>query len=140
MRVHTRIALLLLVAAACRTAQRERVPAAAASESWNSAESADGRWRVRWRSEPDPLGFLETARLLVETERSDGAPADALRVDAGMPQHGHGVPRRMQVEALGDGRFAVDNVYLTMPGRWRIYLDLGRAGVFERVELELEVD
>jgi hypothetical protein len=107
---------------------------------WRAAESAAGTWRVRWRCEPDPPTFGETGRLLVEAARADGVPAPELRADAGMPEHGHGLLRVPRVETLGPGRFAVENVYLHMPGPWRVYLDLGREGIFERLELELEVD
>jgi hypothetical protein len=111
-----------------------------AQEDWHETESAAGTWRVRWRCEPDPLTFGESGRMLVEAERADGLAPDELRFDAGMPEHGHGLLRLPRVEALGEGRFAVENVYLHMPGTWRVYLDLGRDGIFERLELELEVD
>jgi len=134
-------ALVAALSCACRMRAPEPEGAAPAVEAgWNVCESALGTWVVRWRSEPERLEFGAPARLVVEAHRLDGLAADELRADAGMPQHGHGVLRRMQVEDLGQGRFAVENVYLHMPGAWRVYLDVGRAGVFERVELELEVD
>ena len=140
MRAATLLALCALLPAACRAPQVELAPPPESSEPWREAVSAADTWRVRWRCAPDPVSFDGIARLWVEAHAADGTPADELRVDAGMPQHGHGLLRRMQVERLGAGRFAVENVYLHMPGEWRVYLDLGRDGVFERVELELEVD
>jgi hypothetical protein len=134
------LALCALVPAACRAPEPDLTPPVPQVESWREAESAAGTWRVRWRCAPDPPQFDALARLWVEARRADGTPAEALRVDAGMPQHGHGLLRFANVESLGEGRFAVENVYLHMPGPWRVYLDLGRDGVFERVELDLEVD
>lgn len=138
-------AFIVAGCAACAArAPSAREPAAAADAedafAWREAESAGGTWRVRWRSEPETLAFGELARLVVEAADASGAAPDELRADAGMPEHGHGLLRRAQVVRLGTGRFAVEDLYLQMPGAWRLYLDLGRAGVFERVEIALEVD
>ncbi|HVS17604.1 MAG TPA: hypothetical protein VMT18_03305, partial [Planctomycetota bacterium] len=108
----TRAAMLLalgvLFPAACRAPRPEFAPPLQTSESWREADSAAGTWRVRWRCAPDPLPFAGIARVWVEARSDDGTPADELRIDAGMPQHGHGLLRRMQVVPLGAGRFAVE--------------------------------
>ena len=121
-------------------AQARAAREVALADGGREAESAAGTWHVRWRCEPDAPSSGETARILVEAVRADGLVPEELRADAGMPEHGHGLLRVPRVEALGEGRFVVENVYLHMPGTWRVYLDLGREGIFERLEVELDVD
>lgn len=123
-----------------RHAESPEMRAVAVDDGWREAESAAGTWRVRWRCEPAAPASGATARILVEAVRADGLAPDELRADAGMPEHGHGLLRRPSVAAQGGGRFAVGNVYLHMPGAWRVYLDLGREGIFERLEIALDVD
>jgi hypothetical protein len=139
-------ATLLCVALPCTGCRAPRGAPDAQPRSalqWHETDSAAQTWRVRWRSEPQTVEFGQPAALVVEVlPRSGPLPSDELhlRVDAGMPQHGHGTTRRPEVLALGAGRFRVEGLYLHMPGTWRIYLDIGSAGVFERAEILLEVD
>ncbi len=70
-------------------------------------------------AEPITLNQIQT--WTVEVALADGsAPApEAIRIDGGMPQHGHGLPTNPQVTAdLGDGRFAVEGMKFNMPGWW----------------------
>jgi hypothetical protein len=64
-----------------------------------------------------------------------------LRVDADMPLHRHGMNYRPELRVLGTGRYAVDGMFLHMPGRWRFTFELqtgeGRTLQLER-ELEIE--
>jgi hypothetical protein len=48
----------------------------------------------------------------------------ALRVDADMPAHRHGMNYRTTVTALGDGRFRAEGLMFHMAGRWRLLFDL----------------
>jgi hypothetical protein len=64
----------------------------------------------------------------------------ALRVDADMPAHRHGMNYRASVEALGDGRFAVKGLMFHMPGRWRFIFDLGDGAQPVRVTREVDVE
>jgi hypothetical protein len=129
---------LIALAGSCRGPREDRPASTQPGAVWNEAESAT--WRVRWRAEPWPPLFQETARLELLVAGPGGSFPAELRADAGMPEHGHGLLRHARVESLGPGHFALENLYLHMPGTWRVYLDLGRDGIFERVELVLEVD
>lgn len=129
---------LIALAVSCRGPRDEPPASARPGEVWSEAESPT--WRVRWRAEPWPPHFGESVRLVLQVEGPRGCVPGELRADAGMPEHGHGLLRRPRVEAHGPGRFSLENLYLHMPGTWRVYLDLGRDGIFERVELVLEVD
>jgi len=63
----------------------------------------------------------------------------ALRVDADMPAHRHGMNYRPTVQALGQGRWRADGLLLHMPGRWRFVFELSADGRIERLERELDV-
>jgi hypothetical protein len=68
------------------------------------------------------------------------APPAALRVDADMPAHRHGMNYRTSVQALGDGRFVAEGLMFHMPGRWRFIFDLGDATQPVRVTREVDVE
>lgn len=56
----------------------------------------------------------------------------ALRVDADMPAHRHGMNYKATVRTLGDGRYRADGLMLHMPGQWRLLFDLSADGRIER--------
>lgn len=64
----------------------------------------------------------------------------AVRVDADMPAHRHGMNYRPTVRQLGDGRYRVDGLMLHMPGRWRLLFDLSADGRIERLSHELDLE
>ena len=55
-------------------------------------------------------------------------PPGALKVDAEMPAHRHGMNYRTTVQSLGGGRWRADGLMFHMPGRWRFLFELDRAG------------
>jgi hypothetical protein len=72
---------------------------------------------------------------------SPGGPApDALRVDADMPAHRHGMNYRASVEPLGAGRFVAEGLMFHMPGRWRFIFDVGSGAQALRVTREVDVE
>jgi len=65
---------------------------------------------------------------VVEVKTPDGRAVDGatISVDGGMPEHNHGLPTAPQVTAgLGEGRYRIEGVKFSMPGRWvlRIAVD-----------------
>jgi hypothetical protein len=63
-----------------------------------------------------------------------GAPAPAaLRVDAQMPEHRHGMNYRAQVVPLAAGRWRADGLLFHMPGRWQFVFDVESGGRRERL-------
>lgn len=68
-----------------------------------------------------------------------GAPVTALRVDADMPAHRHGMNYRATVQAAGDGRYAAQGLLFHMPGRWRLIFDVDTGGKTVRLTQEVEV-
>jgi hypothetical protein len=60
-------------------------------------------------------------------------PAEALRVDAQMPEHRHGMNYRARVAAAGGGRFVAEGLLFHMPGRWQLLFDVDRGGRTQRL-------
>ena len=95
-------------------------------------QSAGGAYRVTIRPQGDtiPQGKLHAWTLHVET--AAGAPADSarVRVDGGMPQHGHGLPTKPRVtRALGNGDHLVEGMKFNMGGWWVVTFAIaGSAG------------
>jgi hypothetical protein len=72
---------------------------------------------------PD-VGKLEVGPIhtwTVTLTSPDGAPVESaeIRIDGGMPQHGHGLPTAPEVtEYLGDGRYLLEGMKFNMSGWW----------------------
>jgi hypothetical protein len=73
--------------------------------------------------EPVTVGPMHA--WVVTLQDAQGVPVDgaAIRVDGGMPQHGHGLPTAPAVtEALGEGQYLVEGMKFNMGGWWEIDL------------------
>ena len=79
----------------------------------------------------------------VRVEDSQGHPLNQsdidLRVDAGMPQHGHGMNTTPKTESVGNG-FHVSGMLFHMPGDWKIYFDVTRDGATDRATVDVTLD
>jgi hypothetical protein len=69
-----------------------------------------------------------------------GAPPTALRVDADMPAHRHGMNYRAKVAAKGDGRYVAEGLLFHMPGRWRLVFDVDGGGRTERLTADFNLE
>lgn len=76
-------------------------------------------------SPPEPaVGELFEVVTTVRDRRSGQLVRGAsVRVDASMPQHGHGMVTRPEHVELGDGRYLTRGMKLHMPGAWRLRVD-----------------
>ena len=92
-----------------------------------------GHYTVALTPEPatGPVGKIH--RWTVDIRDQGGARVSALsiKVDGGMPQHGHGLPTAPKVtRQLDDGRWLIEGVKFNMPGWWVIDLTIeGPAGM-----------
>jgi hypothetical protein len=102
-----------------------------------------GAYRVIYRSSPDPIPRGEEFALEVwvfGAHAADHPLTDvALTVDAGMPEHQHGMNRRPVIRSLDGGKFEVQGLLFHMPGRWELYFDVTRGAVTERAQVSLEL-
>jgi hypothetical protein len=87
------------------------------------------------RTVPAPI---EVGRhFAVEAVVCAAAPARTLRVDAGMPEHRHGMNYRARVSAAGDGRYVAEGLLFHMPGRWQLLFDVEHGGRTERLMADI---
>jgi hypothetical protein len=70
---------------------------------------------------------------------SQAAPS-ALRVDAQMPAHRHGMNYRARVSPQGDGRYRAEGLLFHMPGKWQFVFDVERPGRTERLTADVVVE
>jgi hypothetical protein len=90
---------------------------------------------VLFRTVPAPI---EVGRhFAVEAVVCAAAPARTLRVDAGMPEHRHGMNYRARVSAAGDGRYVAEGLLFHMPGRWQLLFDVEHGGRTERLMADI---
>jgi hypothetical protein len=104
--------------------------------------SRGGIYQVTYLPEVQPVPKRKLHAWTFEVRTRDGRPVDGatLRVDGGMPDHGHGLPTAPTVrEALGDGRYVVDGMKFSMGGYWVVDLaiDSGAGADVVRFELQL---
>jgi hypothetical protein len=99
---------------------------AAASD---DAETSDVR--VSAQLEPDPPRVARH-HLALSIADASGAPVSgaSLEVRAEMPLHGHASNERVEVMELSEGEYALFPVTFTMPGRWRVVVQIA-AGELE---------
>ena len=89
---------------------------------------------------PAPLASGRHLSLdIVVCPRLGASAPGALKVDADMPAHRHGMNYKATVTALGDGRYRADGLMLHMAGRWRLLFDLAVEGRTLRLVHELDL-
>jgi YtkA-like len=90
------------------------------------------------RPSPVPVGQHFDIDFVVCADsplRSDAA----IRVDADMPAHRHGMNYRASVAPLAGGIFRAKGLMFHMPGRWRVIFDVPLEGRALRLTREFEV-
>jgi hypothetical protein len=131
----TRAARWLLALAAA-------APAAAAAQcEAPGARLESERLVVVYRTLPEKVvvgqHFAVEARVCA---KGAGAAPTALRVDADMPAHRHGMNYRAKVAAKGDGRYVAEGLLFHMPGQWRLLFDVEAGGRRERLAADLTLE
>jgi len=103
-------------------------------------EASSARHRVVFVPQPAPLASGRHFGLDITVCPRGGATLPlALRVDADMPAHRHGMNYRPTVRALGEGRYRAEGLLLHMPGRWRFSFELSADGRLDRLSHEVDV-
>ena len=98
-------------------------------------------WQVTFVPKPAPIVVGRHFSLeLAVCPRDPAARVTAVRVDADMPAHRHGMNYAAQVSALGGDRYRADGLMFHMPGRWRFIFELTLAdGQVARLTREVEL-
>lgn len=105
---------------------------------WSRAESAS---TIAWlRPQPSKPGvgaeFTVEAKLCA---KSGTLPA-AVRFDAWMPAHRHGMNTRVVATRRADGSWRAEGFLFHMPGAWQFVVDVDTASGRERLTLDVGVD
>ena len=106
----------------------------------NSSLTDNGLYRISFTSALDPIGINQLHSWTLHVETADGQPVDnaQIRVDGGMPAHGHGLPTQPQVtQNLGNGDYLLEGVRFQMPGAWVMRFDVAADGQSDGVTFEL---
>ena len=94
--------------------------------------SADSRYVVTLQPPAKPAAINQLHSWHVSLKSPAGVPVAhaRIKVDGGMPQHGHGLPTRPQVtQESPDGSYLIEGMKFSMTGWWQIKLDIdGPAG------------
>jgi hypothetical protein len=99
-----------------------------------------GNYRATTTARIDPIAINQIHQWVIRVETPDGQPvADAqIKVDGGMPEHGHGLPTHPQVTRyLGQGNYLVEGMKFNMPGWWTLKFEITTQGRTETVTFNL---
>jgi hypothetical protein len=115
------------------------VLAAAQCDAPGAKVESDASWsstaRCRRRS-PSGSTYGRGARV----REGRGPAPTALRVDADMPAHRHGMNYRAKVSPKGEGRYVAEGLLFHMPGQWRLLFDVDGGGRTERLAANITLE
>ncbi len=100
--------------------------------------NGDGSVRLAYRFEPTELRTDRHFALLVDV--CAAAPVEAVRVDAQMPEHRHGMNYKPVVAKSSADRWRADGLLLHMPGRWEFRFDVRTGNRTERLTHAVNVE
>lgn len=102
------------------------------------------RFVLAFKSQVPALDIGTHFALLVAACAKNGAPPEALQIDAHMPAHRHGMNYAPSVHAeetaASAKRWRVDGLLLHMPGVWEFRFDLRAGGKTDRLTYRLMLD
>ena len=125
-------AAALALAAAC-------APAGAAPKDLNRSldrATEKGLFKVSVRSAEQPIPMNRIHRWTVTVTDAGGRPVPgaSIRVDGGMPEHGHGLPTAPRAAPAGaPGRYVIHGMKFSMDGWWELKLAIAAGGRSDQV-------
>lgn len=90
-------------------------------------ETSSGAYQASCVFNPIPIPRNEYVTMTLTLQRADGAdlsPELAIKVDADMPSHGHGINTEPEIKKLSDGKYEVKGLLFHMGGDWELYIDV----------------
>ncbi|MCC6407813.1 MAG: hypothetical protein IT453_11645 [Planctomycetes bacterium] len=118
-----------------------------AAPDWSGAHEvvgSTGTFLVRWRTTPDAIPMNEEftlrAWVFAADDREHALTDVELVVDAGMPEHKHGMARAPKQTRRPDGSFDAAGMLFHMPGRWELYFDVVRGELTERAQVRVDLE
>jgi hypothetical protein len=95
------------------------------------------RYSLVYRTQPARLSVGEHFALDFSICAKEGRPApSAVKVDAWMPAHRHGMNYRAEVSALGGGKFRAVGLMFHMPGLWQLLFDIDGERIADNLPIE----
>ena len=89
---------------------------------------------LAYRTEPAKIRIGEHFMVdFIICAKEAGAAPTAVRVDATMPEHRHGMNYRPSVTRRGPHQFRAEGLLFHMPGRWDFSFDVQGTGTPERI-------
>lgn len=104
--------------------------------------SSNGLYRATIRPVGDTIPQGKLHRWTLHLETVDGTPVDLcdVKVDGGMPQHGHGLPTKPRVtKRLGKGDHVVDGMKFNMGGWWVVKFAVSSAAGSDSVVFNIKL-
>jgi hypothetical protein len=102
---------------------------------------AGARYEIAFRPIPAPIAPGAHFSLDVAVCARPGVAAPvALRVDASMPEHRHGMNYRPTVAAQAPGRFRAEGLMFHMPGRWDVVFEIATPEGAERLVAPMVIE
>jgi len=115
-----------------------------ADEGVGGLSNAESYWVSYVLNDVDEVPLNEmfdlTVRVVDPETKEFVAASDAIRVDARMPAHGHGMKQDPVVEQNPDGSYTVRGMLLHMTGHWELYVDLRRGALTERAQFDIDIE
>jgi hypothetical protein len=96
--------------------------------------------QIAFAAQPAPAVGRHFSLDIVVCPRDSASLPQALRVDADMPAHRHGMNYRPTVRTLGEGRYRADGLLFHMAGRWRLLFELSADGRLDRISHEVVLE
>lgn len=131
---------VILIAAAGFVAARMFAPPPEGLDLARERPTENGLFVVAIEPEAAEFRRADLHSWVATVRTPDGAPVEdaRVRIDGGMPQHGHGLPTAPQAsEHLGDGRYLIEGVRFNMGGWWEFRLDIASAAGTDAVVFNL---
>jgi len=152
-------ALLALAAAATAAPASPAVQAAQAAQAAQAEQAAQAdcgaalvrpqrlqgtRHVLAFAPQPAPWATGRPVAVdMVVCPKGDAPMPDSVRVDARMPQHGHGMNYRPSITSPAPGRWRAEGLMLHMAGRWELSFELNfelpQGRQVERLTQELQL-
>ena len=118
------------------------VTSGVAEESWQQrSEHEHFEGRLAPRDGEVRIGSFQD--WVLELRSPDGEPIGDARiaVGGGMPGHGHGLPTQPMVTGyLGEGRYVIEGVKLSMAGQWLIVFGIETRTARDRLMFDMQID
>ncbi len=100
-----------------------------------------GRYTIAYATAPSPVVVGEHFRVDFAVCAKAGAPApQAVRIDANMPEHRHGMNYRAKVTSPRPGIYRGEGLLFHMPGRWDLTFDVVAGGATQRLTSTMRVE